>query len=104
MVGDTVMSHAATSDGIPPRSIRFKAALQFLEAFQALIVYQSHLGANHRAEVYQKVLRAIAVHRVADRSDRFEPRLTKRRLKRYDRPTKPKQELKRQMFERVSKI
>jgi hypothetical protein len=100
----TVMAQAATREGIPPRSISFKAALQVLEAFQPLIAYQSHRGANHRAELYQEVLRAIAVHRVAGRPDRFEPRMTKRRPQRYDRLTKPRQEIKRQMFERFSKI
>ena len=62
------------------------------------------VGAGHRAVLYQQVLRAIAVHRVADRPDRFEPRMTKRRPKRYDRLTKPRKQIKRQMLERFSKI
>jgi hypothetical protein len=99
-----VMTQAATHERVPPRSISFKATLQILAAFQPLIAYQSHRGANHRASLYQEALRAIAVHRVADRPDRFEPRMAKRRPKRYDRLTKPRQEIKQQMLKRFSKI
>jgi hypothetical protein len=59
---------------------------------------------NGYAALYQHVLRAIAVHRVADRPDRFEPRMAKRRPKRYDRLTKPRKEIKLQMLKRVCKI
>jgi hypothetical protein len=97
----TVMAQAATREGVPPRSISFKATLQVLEAFQPLIAYQAHRGAGHRAVLYQEVLQAIAVHRVADRPDRFEPRMAKRRPKRYNRLTKPRQEIKREMLKRV---
>jgi Transposase DDE domain len=100
----TVMAQAAAREGVPPRSISFKAALQVLEAFRPLIDYQSHRGAGHRAVLYEQVLRAIAVHRVADRPDRFEPRMAKRRPKRYDRLTKPRREIKLQMLKRIGKI
>jgi Transposase DDE domain len=100
----TVMAQAAIREGVLPRSISFKATLQVLEAFQPLIAYQSHRGANHRAALYQEVLRAIAGHRVADRPNRFEPRMAKCRPKRYDRLTRPRQEIKRQMLKRVTKI
>jgi hypothetical protein len=55
----------------------------------------------HRATLHLKVLRAIAVHRVADR---FEPRMAKRSPKRYDRLTRPRREIKRRMLKRVEKI
>src|SRR5262245_32034931 len=100
----TLMTQAASRYGIPPRSISFKATVQILEAFQPLIAYQAHRGFHHREVLYGQVLRAIAVHRVADRPDRFEPRMTKRRPKNYDRLTKPRQEIKRQMLKRVVKI
>jgi hypothetical protein len=45
-----------------------------------------------------------ATHRVADRPDRFEPRMTKRRPKNYDRLTRPRREIKREMIERFSEI
>jgi Transposase DDE domain len=94
----TLMAQAASRYGIPPRSISFKATLQILEAFQPLIAYQAHLGFRHREALYRQVLRAIAVHRVADRPDRFEPRMTKRKPKNYVRLTRPRQEIKLQML------
>jgi hypothetical protein len=97
----TVMAQAAAGEGVSPRSISFKATLQVLEAFRPLIAYQAHRGAGRRAALYQQVLLAIAVHRVADRPDRFEPRMAKRRPKRYDRLTMPRQEIKRKMLKRV---
>ena len=100
----TVMAQAAAGEGVPPRSISFKATLQVLEAFRPLIAYQAHRGAGHRAALYEQLLRAIAVHRVADRPDRFEPRMAKRRPKRYDRLTRPRAEIKLRMLKRVSEI
>ena len=100
----TVMAQAAAGHDVEPRSISFKATLQVLEAFRPLIDFQGQRGAAHRAALYQQILRAIAVHRVADRPDRFEPRMAKRRPKRYDRLTRPRQEIKRQMIKGVVKI
>jgi hypothetical protein len=56
-----------------------------------------------RESLYWQVLRAIAVHRVADRPDRFEPRMTKRKPKGYNRLTKPRKEIKRQILKRLAK-
>jgi hypothetical protein len=100
----TLMAQAASLFGIPLRSISFKATLQILEAFQPLIAYQAYRGFRHREALYQHMLLAIAVHRVADRPDRFEPRMTKRRPKNYDRLTRPRQEIKRMMLKDVIKI
>jgi hypothetical protein len=100
----TVRAQAAAREGVTPRSISFKATLQVLEAFRPLIADRAHRGAGHRAAVYEPLLRAIAVHRVADRPDRFEPRMAKRRPKRYDRLTRPRAEIKLRMFKRVSEI
>ena len=74
----TVMAQAASQNGISPRAIRFKATLQVLEAFQLVIASPAHRGFRHRESLYQDVPRAIASHRVADRPDRFEPRMAKR--------------------------
>jgi hypothetical protein len=100
----TVMAQAAAKEEVAPRSISFKATLRILEAFQPLIAFQAHCGAAHRASIYQQVLRAIVVHRVADRPDRFEPRMAKRTPKRYDRLTRPRHEIKRQILKRFGKI
>jgi hypothetical protein len=53
--------------------------------------------------LYQQLLDAIATHRVADRPDRFEPRLRKRRPKHYGFLRKPRNETKREMLKRFSK-
>src|SRR5262245_53993991 len=100
----TMMAQAATIEGVEPRSISFKATLQILEAFRPLIAYRAHCGADDQEELYEQLLGAIAVHRVADRPDRFEPRMAKRRPKRYDRLTRPRHEIKRQMLKRFGKI
>jgi hypothetical protein len=100
----TVMAQAASQNGISPRSISFKATLQVLEAFRPLIASQAHRSLRHREALYQEVLRAIAQHRVADRPDRFEPRMAKRRPKNYDRLTKPRKQIKLEMIKRFSKI
>jgi IS4 transposase len=100
----TVMAQAAASEGVPPREISFKAALQVLEAFGPLIDYQAHRGAGHRAAVYEQLLRAIAAHRVGDRPDRFEPRMAKRGPRRYDRLNRPRAEIKRRILKRVKEI
>jgi hypothetical protein len=47
----TVMTQAATSEGVEPRSISFKATLQVLEAFRPLIAYHAHRGADYRAKL-----------------------------------------------------
>lgn len=93
----TIMAQAANKHDIEPRTISFKGAVQTLEAFQPLIATQGDRGGTHRLHLYQKLLDAVATHRVADRPDRFEPRQRKRRQKKYDRMMKPRNELKREM-------
>src|SRR5437764_3577581 len=100
----TVMAQAAAGAGVPPRSISFKATLQVLEAFRPLIDYRAQRDASYRAALYEQLLRAIAVHRVGDRPDRFEPRMAKRRPMRYDRLTRPQRESKHRMHKGVGKI
>jgi hypothetical protein len=63
-----------------------------------VIAHQGHRGIEHRRELDQQLLAAIATHRVADRPDSFEPRMTKRRPKNYDRLTKPRKEIKLDMI------
>jgi hypothetical protein len=82
----------------------FKATLQVLDAFQPVLSQQAHRGVEHLKSLYQQMLRAIARHRVADRPDRFEPRMAKRRAKNFDRLTKPRKEIKLDMLKRFSEI
>ena len=80
----TIIAQAAVKHGIEPRTISFKGAIQTLEAFQPVIAIQCRRNAAFRTQLYQQLLDAIAVHRVADRPDRYEPRQRKRRNKKYD--------------------
>ena len=91
----TVMAQAATRHGIEPRSISFKGALQTLEAFQPVIALRGERDSALRRELYERLLEAVASHRVGDRPDRYEPRRRKRRPKPYDRLMKPRHEAKR---------
>jgi hypothetical protein len=100
----TVMAQAAAREDVPPRSISFKATLQVLEAFRPLIDHAADRSNAHREALYHQILRAIAVHRVAERPDRFEPRMAKPRPMRYHRLTRPRREIKLLMLKRVKKI
>lgn len=94
----TIMAQAATKHDIDPRSVSFKGAIQTLEAFQPVIAILGEHDSTFRMHLYQQLLDAVAVHRVANRPDRFEPRRKKRRPKPYDRLMKPRQEAKRDIL------
>jgi hypothetical protein len=100
----TVMAQAAATHDIPPRSISFTGAMQTLEAFQPLLELGAARDAAERLRLCQDLLNAIATHRVADRPDRYEPRVKKRRRNHYGWLTKPRAELKRKMAKGVTKI
>jgi Transposase DDE domain len=93
----TVMAQAAARHDIPPRSISFTGAMQTLEAFQPLLEFGDTNEDASRSQLYQELLDAIASHRVADRPDRYEPRLKKRRRNHYDWLTEPRAKIKRKM-------
>jgi Transposase DDE domain len=93
----TIAAQAAVKHGIEPRTISFKGTLQTLEAFQPVIAIQGEHDSAFRQLLYQALLDAIARHRVADRPDRYEPRLRKRRPKHYGYLRKPRRDTKRDM-------
>jgi Transposase DDE domain len=93
----TIAAQAAIKHGIEPRTISFKGTLQTLEAFQPVIALQGEHNSAFRHFLYHCLLDAIAKHRVADRPDRFEPRLRKRRPKHYGFLRKPRRDTKRDM-------
>lgn len=93
----TMMAQAASEHGIQPRTISFKGTLQLLDEFQRLIDYQEHRGGAFGRNLYQQLLHCIASHRVADRPDRFEPRLLKRRPKHFAFLRKPRNVIKSKM-------
>jgi hypothetical protein len=100
----TVIAQAATRHGIEPRTISFKGAVQTLEAFQPVIALQGEHNTAFRQKLYEQLLDAIASHRVADRPDRYEPRLRKRRPKHYGFLRKPRRLTKRDMRKGLLKI
>jgi hypothetical protein len=50
--------------------------------------------------LYHDLLAAVAIHRVEDRPDRYEPWLKKQRWNHYDWLTRPRIEMKRRMAKR----
>jgi hypothetical protein len=96
----TIMAQAAIKHDIEPRSISFKAAIQTLEAFQPVIALQAQHDPETRRQLYRQLLDAIVIHRVADRPDRYEPRLRKRRPKHYGFLRKPRADTKREIAKR----
>lgn len=68
---------------MPERSIRFQDMIQTLAAFQPLIAHNNPRSGADLLCLYEQLLDAISKHRAGDRPDRFEPRLQKRRHKRY---------------------
>ena len=99
----TIMAQAATENGVEPRTISFKGAVQTLKAFQPVIATGGQQDSTFRMQLHHELLKAIGVHRVADRPDRFEPRLRKRRHKKYFFLTKPRHDTKRDMLQGFSK-
>jgi IS4 transposase len=97
----TITAQAANKHDLEPRSISFKGAVQTLEAFQPVIALQGERDPAFRKTLYEHLLNAIAIHRVADRPDRFEPRLRKRRPKHYGFLRKPRAQTKREIAKRV---
>ncbi len=93
----TIVAQAAAKHGVEPRTISFKGAVQTLEAFQPVIALQGEHDPAFRTTLYEHLLDAIAIHRVADRPDRYEPRRRKRRPKPYDRLMKPRWRAKRDL-------
>jgi hypothetical protein len=100
----TIIAQAASKHDLLPRSISFKGAIQTLEAFQPLIEFRAAHDRALRIRLYHNLLDAIATHRVADRPDRYEPRLKKRPRNPYDWLKKPRAEIKRLMAKGVIKI
>jgi hypothetical protein len=62
--------------------------------------HQRH--AAGRLRLCHDLLDAIASHRVADRPDRYEPRLKKRRRNYYDWLTEPRAKIKRKMAKGIT--
>ncbi len=99
-----ILAQTANKHNIQPRSLSFKGAMQTLEAFQPVIALQGENDAAHRLRLYHDLQDAIAQHRVADRPDRYEPRLKKRHANSFAYLGKPRAEIKRDMAKGVTII
>lgn len=84
-----VMAIAAKEAGVSPYQISFKGALQTLSNFLLSFNSQTDIEQWCRA-----LINAIGAHQVADRPDRYEPRVRKRRPKPYPLMTKPRNDYK----------
>ena len=84
------MALAAFQSDVLPWQISFKGTLQTLNNFLPMLAWQPS------AEDWcQTLADAIATHQVANRPDRYEPRLTKRRPKKYKHLREPRDNYKR---------
>ena len=100
----TILAQAAQKNHLEPRSLSFKGAIQTLEAFQPVIALQGEQNTAHRLSLYNELLNAIATHCVADRPDRYEPRLKKRHAKNFAYLRKPRAQIKREMAQGFTEI
>jgi hypothetical protein len=85
-----VMAVAASEAAVAPYQISFKGTLQTLTNF--LLSFNRHTDIENWCRA---LIDAISVHRVAERPDRYEPRVRKRRPKPYPLMTKPRNEYKK---------
>ena len=93
----SILAQAAHRHHLQPRTLSFKGAIQTLQAFQPVIALEGEHNAAHRLSLYHHLLDAVATHRVADRPDRYEPRLQKRRIKDFLLMKRPRAEIKHDM-------
>jgi len=98
----TIMAQSCHRADMLPREVSFKATVQIIEAFQPLIAAARGCSLATRVLLYEQVMDAIALHQVGNRPGRVEPRLRKRRFKKYDYMMKPRKETKRETLERLA--
>lgn len=87
-----LMALAAVQAGREPWTISFKATLQTLDHWLPLLATQLST-----TDWCQALLDAIATHVVGNRPDRYEPRVRKRRPKKYKLMNQPRENYRRQM-------
>jgi hypothetical protein len=87
-----LMAVAAFRAGVEPWTVSFKGALQTITNLLPLL--STSVSTENWCET---VLQAIAAHVVGNRPDRFEPRVMKRRPKKYQLMREPRENYKRRM-------
>ena len=98
----TIMAQSCCRSGMLPREISFKATIQTLEAFQPLLASSGSRSVANRTMLYEQLIQAIVAHQVGNRPGRLEPRLRKRRTKKYDFMMKPRHECKLEILKRLT--
>lgn len=88
----TVMAQAAAEHNLTPRQLSFAAAVQTLAAFAVAYVGTDPVLWR------QRLLAALATHRVGDRPNRVEPRARKRRPKPYPLLMEPRSQARRRLL------
>ena len=88
----TVMAEAARTAGCKPQQISFKGTWQTTARFLPLVTSSVSLDAWCRAW-----LAAVATHAVGNRPDRYEPRLIKRRPKKFKHLREPRENYRKRM-------
>jgi hypothetical protein len=83
------MAQAARQHHVLPRLLSFEGARQTLEAFRGVL---GQATAADLPQVVERLLAAIASHRVGNRPDRYEPRVRKRRPKEFPVMKVPRQQ------------
>jgi hypothetical protein len=90
-----VMALAASKAGVEPWTVSFKGALQTMDKLLPLL--NTGIAIDDWCDA---LLEAIATHVVGDRPDRFEPRVKKRRPKKYKYMREPRQNYQRRAASR----
>ena len=98
----TIMAQSCHRADMLPREISFKATVQIIEAFQPFIAAVRGCSLTCRGLLYEQVMDAIAVHHVGNRPGRIEPRLRKRRFKKYDYMMMPRNQTKLDILKRLT--
>lgn len=87
-----LLAAAAFRSGVEPWTVSFKGALQTITNLLPLLSTQ--LSTQSWCDA---LLEAIATHVVGNRPDRFEPRVRKRRPKKYKLMREPRENYKKRM-------
>jgi hypothetical protein len=84
-----VMAQAAQENKVTPRELSFAGAVQTLETFRWLLMFDEMQGPVALRRI---VCVALKAHKVGNRPGRYEPRKVKRRPKPHSRLTRPRAE------------
>ena len=91
-----MMLEAARVVGVSPHQLSFKGAMQSLNTFLATVI----AATQNARKLYAALLWMIGTHRVANRPDRIEPRLLKRRPKPHKLLQEPRSLARRRLLKR----